>query len=39
MYLSDTGEKWECNGTIYQLVTQFEKAYDSVRKEVLYTIF
>jgi hypothetical protein len=36
--LSDTGEKWEYNGTIHQLFIDFKKAYDSVRREVLYNI-
>jgi len=26
------------NGRVYQLFIEFEKAYDSVRKEVLYNI-
>jgi hypothetical protein len=30
--------KWEYNGTVHQLVTDFKKAYDSVRREVLYNI-
>jgi len=38
MHSSDTGEKWEYNGTVHQLVIDFEKAYDSVRREVLYNI-
>jgi hypothetical protein len=36
--LSDTGEKWECNETDHQLFIDFKKAYDSVRREVLYNI-
>jgi hypothetical protein len=28
-------EKWEFNETVHQLFTDFEKAYDSVRTEVL----
>jgi hypothetical protein len=36
--LSDTGEKWEYNGTVHQLFIDLKKAYDSVRKEVLYNI-
>jgi hypothetical protein len=37
--LSDTGEKnGSNNGTIHQLFTDFEKAYDSVRRKVLYNI-
>jgi hypothetical protein len=31
-------KKWECNGTVHQLFIDFEKAYDSVRMEVLYNI-
>ena len=30
---------WEYNETVYQLFTDFKKAYDSVRREVLYNIF
>jgi hypothetical protein len=36
--LSDTGEKWEYNETVYNIYIDFMKAYDSVRREVLYTI-
>jgi hypothetical protein len=32
------GKKWEYNGTVHQLFIDFKKAYDSVRKEVLYNI-
>jgi hypothetical protein len=38
LYPSDTGEKWEYNGTVHQLFIDFKKAYDSVRREVLYNI-
>jgi hypothetical protein len=31
-------EKWEYNETIHQLFIGFKKAYDSVRREVLYNI-
>jgi hypothetical protein len=31
-------KKWECNGTVQQLFIAFNKAYDSVRREVLYNI-
>jgi hypothetical protein len=31
-------KKWEYNGTVHQLFMDFKKAYDSVRKEVLYSI-
>jgi hypothetical protein len=30
--------KWEYNVTVHQLYTDFKKAYDSVRTEVLYNI-
>jgi hypothetical protein len=29
-------KKWEYNEAVYQLFTGFKKAYDSVRREVLY---
>jgi sorting nexin-29 len=29
---------WECNETVHQLFVDFKKAYDSVRREVLYNI-
>jgi hypothetical protein len=31
-------KKWEYNETIHQLFINFKKAYDSVRKDVLYSI-
>jgi hypothetical protein len=31
-------KKWEYNGTVHQLFIDFTKAYDSVRREVLYNI-
>jgi sorting nexin-29 len=31
-------KKWEYNGTVYQLFIDFKKAYNSVRREVLYSI-
>jgi hypothetical protein len=31
-------KKWEQNDTVHQLFIDFEKAYDSVRREVLYNI-
>jgi len=35
---SDTGEKWECNGRVHQLLIDLEKAYDSNRRELLHNI-
>jgi hypothetical protein len=32
------GKKWEYNETVYPLFVGFKKVYDSVRKEVLYSI-
>jgi hypothetical protein len=31
-------KKWEYNETVHQLFVDFKKAYDSVRREVLYNI-
>jgi hypothetical protein len=31
-------KKWEYNETVHQLYVDFKKAYDSVRREVLYNI-
>jgi hypothetical protein len=31
-------KKWEYNGTIHQLFVDFKKAYDSVKREVIYNI-
>jgi hypothetical protein len=31
-------KKWEYNSTVLQLFIDFKKAYDSVRREVLYNI-
>ena len=31
-------KKWEYNEEVYQLFVDFKKAYDSVRREVLYKI-
>jgi hypothetical protein len=31
-------KKWEYNGTVHQLFIDFNKAYDSVRREALYKI-
>jgi hypothetical protein len=31
-------KKWEYNGTVHQLFIDFRKAYDSIKREVLYNI-
>jgi hypothetical protein len=31
-------KQWEYNGTVHQLFIDFKKAYDSVKREVLYNI-
>jgi hypothetical protein len=31
-------KKWEYNEAVYQLFIDFKKAYDSVRREVLYNV-
>jgi hypothetical protein len=31
-------KKWEYNGTVHQPFIDFKKAYDSVSREVLYSI-
>ena len=31
-------KNWECNEAVHQLFIDFKKAYDSVRREVLYNI-
>jgi hypothetical protein len=31
-------KKWEHNGAVHQLFVDFKKAYNSVRREVLYNI-
>jgi hypothetical protein len=31
-------KKWEYNGMVHQLFIDFRKAYDSIRREVLYNI-
>jgi hypothetical protein len=36
--LSGTEEKMEYNGTVHQLFTYSEKAYDAVRRDILYNI-
>ena len=37
-YSSDTWKKWECNEAVHQKFIDFKKAYDAVRKLVLYNI-
>jgi hypothetical protein len=36
---SDTGGKWEYKEAVHRLFTDFRRAYNSVRMEVLYSIF
>jgi hypothetical protein len=36
--LSDTEVKWDLDVTVHWLFIDFKKAYDSVRREVLYNI-
>jgi hypothetical protein len=31
-------KNWECSETVHQLFIDFRKAYDSVRRQVLYSI-
>jgi len=31
-------KKWECSATVHQIFIDLKKAYDSVRREVLYNI-
>jgi hypothetical protein len=31
-------KEWEYNETVHQLFVDFKKAYDSVRREVLYNV-
>jgi hypothetical protein len=31
-------KKWEYNGTVHQIFIDFKKAYDSIKREVLYNI-
>jgi hypothetical protein len=38
LHSSDIGEKLEYGETVHQLFIDFKKAYDSVRREVLYNI-
>jgi hypothetical protein len=32
-------KKWEYNETVHQLIIDFKKAYDLVKRELLYNIF
>jgi len=38
VHLSDTEKKWEYNVVVHHLFVDFKKAYNSVRREVLYNI-
>jgi hypothetical protein len=38
LHSSDTGKKWEYSETVQQVFLDFKKAYDSMRREVLYNI-
>jgi hypothetical protein len=38
LHSSDNREEWQYNGTVHQLLINFKKAYDSVRREALYNI-
>jgi hypothetical protein len=38
LYPADTEKRWKYNGTVHQLFIDFKKAYDSVKREVLYNI-
>jgi len=38
MKSSNTGEEIKYNRTVPQLFVEFQKAYDSIRREVMYTI-
>jgi hypothetical protein len=31
-------KKWEYNGAVHQIFIEFKKAYDSIKREVLYNI-
>jgi hypothetical protein len=38
-YIQQTLEKkWEYNGTVHQIFIDFKKAYDSIKREVLYWV-
>jgi hypothetical protein len=36
LHSSDTREKWDYNATVHQLFLDFKKAYNSIRRKVLY---
>jgi hypothetical protein len=38
LHSADTREKWGYNGMVHQLFIYFKKAYDSVKREVIYNI-
>jgi hypothetical protein len=38
-FISYRQKKWVYNGTLPQLFIDFKKAYDSVMREILYSIF
>jgi hypothetical protein len=38
LHSSDNWRKWAYKKTVHQLIIDFKKAYDSVRREVLYNI-
>jgi hypothetical protein len=38
LHSAHTKEKWEDNGRVHKLFIDFKKAYDSVKREVLYSI-
>jgi hypothetical protein len=38
LYPADNEQKWEYNGIVHQLFIDLKKAYDSDRREVLYSI-
>ena len=38
LHSPNTWKKWEYNEEVHQLFIDFKKAYDSVRREVLYKI-
>jgi hypothetical protein len=38
LHSADTRKKWEYNGTVHQLLIEFKKAYDLVKREIPYNI-